>query len=108
MTTAEVRHQRGTLIVILLGLIFLGLLAALIFLTGKRPDPSKQSAAETLSVLPLRIRLRTLPSVTAPVVATESEGTKLMLLEDQGAWVRVQDGEGLSGWAERNNLERTT
>ena len=108
MTTAQVRHQRGTLIVILLGLVFLGLLAALIFLTGKRPLRDTTPASETLSVLPLRIRLRTLPTVTAPVVATESEGTKLTQLEDQGAWVRVQDPEGLSGWAERNSLERTS
>lgn len=108
MTTAQVRHQRGTLIVILLGVIFLGLLSALIFLTGKRPERQTDSRAETLSVLPLRIRLRTLPAVTAPVVATESEGTKLTQIEDQGAWVRVQDSEGLSGWAERNSLERTS
>ena len=108
MTSPPVRHQRGTLIVVLLGLIFLGLLAALIFLTGKRPAKDGASHAETLSVLPLRIRLRTLPSATAPVVATESEGTKLMQLEDQGAWVRVQDPDGLTGWAERNSLERTS
>jgi TonB family protein len=108
MTTAQVRHHRGTLIVIVLGLIFLGLLGALIFLTGKRPLPAGGAQAETLSVLPLRIRLRTLPTVTAPVVATESEGTKLIQLEDQGAWIRVQDPEGLSGWAERNSLERTS
>jgi TonB family protein len=108
MTTAQTRHQRGTLIVILLGLVFIGLLAALIFLTGKRPQRNGASAAESLSVLPIRIRLRTLPTATAPVVATESEGTKLMQLEDQGAWVRVQDPEGLNGWAERNSLERTS
>src|SRR2546423_9450104 len=108
MTTAQVPHQPGTVIGILLGLVFLALLAALIFLTGKRPVPGRGAQAETLSVLPLRIRLRTLPTVTAPFVATESEVTKLMLLEDQGGWVRVQDGEGLSGWAERNSLERTS
>lgn len=107
MTTAAVRHQRGTLIVILLGLIFLALLAALIFTTGKRPQRSQTTASETLAVLPLRVRLRTQPVPTAPVVATETQGTRLVQLEDQGAWVRVQDPEGLSGWAERNNLERT-
>ena len=108
MTTAHVRHQRGTFIVILLGLVFLALLSALIFLTGRRPERRNLPTSETLSVLPLRIRLRTLPSTTAPVAATESEGTKLMQLEDQGAWVRVQDPEGLNGWAERNSLERTS
>ncbi|HEY6844236.1 MAG TPA: TonB family protein [Thermoanaerobaculia bacterium] len=106
MTTAQVRHQRGTFIVILLGLIFLALLSALIFTTGKRPQRAA-SGSETLSVLPLRIRLRTQPSATAPVVATEPEGTKLVQLEDQGVWVRVQDPDGLTGWAERNSLERT-
>ena len=108
MTTAHVRHQRGTFIVILLGLIFLALLSALIFLTGRRPERQSMAKSETLSVLPMRIRLRTLPATTAPVVATESEGTKLIQLEDQGAWVRVQDPDGLSGWAERNSLERTS
>jgi protein TonB len=106
MTSAQVRHQRGTLIVILLGLIFLGLLSALIFTTGKRPTASA-SPSESLSVLPLRIRLRTEPNTRAPVVTTETEGTKLLLLEDRGAWVRVQDEQGTSGWAERNSLERT-
>ena len=29
------------------------------------------------------------------------------MLEDRGAWVRVQDDDGLTGWAERSQLERT-
>jgi len=107
MTSAQVRHQRGLLVVILLGIIFLALLAALIFTTGKRPIAGA-AESESLSVLPLRIRLRTQPSATAPVVATETEGTKLRALEDRGAWVRVQDEEGMAGWAERNSLERTS
>ncbi|HUJ13464.1 MAG TPA: TonB family protein [Thermoanaerobaculia bacterium] len=107
MTTAQVRHQRGTFIVILLGLVFLALLAALIFTTGKRPAHPTVASSETLSVLPLRVRLRTQPSASAAVVATEPEGTKLQQLEEQGEWVRVQDPDGLSGWTERNSLERT-
>lgn len=107
MTSAQVRHQRGLLVVILLGLIFLALLAALIFTTGKRPTASA-SPSESLSVLPLRIRLRTAPNARAPVVGTETEGTKLLLLDDRGGWVRVQDEQGLSGWVERNSLERTS
>jgi protein TonB len=42
------------------------------------------------------------------VVATATNGEKLIVLEDRGAWVRVQDEEGLAGWAERNALERTS
>lgn len=108
MTSAVVRHRRGTFVIILLGLIFLTLLGALIFTTGRRPTRDSAASAESLSVLPLRIRLRTEPNTAAAVVATESEGTRLLILEDRGAWVRVQDPEGLSGWAERNSLERTS
>jgi TonB family protein len=107
MTSAQLRHQRGLFVVILLGAIFLMLLAALIFTTGKRPA-AVANQSEALSVLPLRIRLRTEPNAAAPVVATETEGTKLTVLDDRGAWVRVQDEEGMSGWAERNALERTS
>src|SRR5260370_3713372 len=107
MTSAEVRHRRGLLVVILLGVIFLALLSALILASGKRPnDLSAQS--ESLSVLPLRVRLRTEPSTKSPVGATETEGRRLRVAEDGGAWVRVQDGEGIKGWTERNNLERTS
>ena len=109
MTSAQVRHRRGLLVVILLGAIFLALLSALIFTTGRRPDASVAAAqSESLSVLPLRIRLRTEPTTKAPVVATETEGVRLRVVEDRGAWVRVQDSEGISGWTERNSLERTS
>jgi len=56
----------------------------------------------------VRIRIRTQPTGRAAVVATATSGEQLQLLEDQGAWVRVQTGDGLTGWAERSNLERTS
>jgi protein TonB len=105
--SAQVRHHRGLLVVILLGVVFLTILSALILTAGKRPGPIS-GQAEPLAVLPLRIRLRTEPSARAPVVATATAGEKLILLEDRGSWVRVQNDEGLSGWAERNGLERTS
>jgi len=107
MTDPHTRHSRGLLVVILLGVIFFALLGLIIVNSGKRPGkPPAQS--ETLSVLPLRLRLRTQPAATAPVVSTATSGEKLIVLEDRGAWVRVQDEEGLAGWAERNALERTS
>lgn len=105
-SSAQVRHTRGLLVVIFLGLIFFALMAALILTTGKRSSP-RPGQAETLSVLPLRLRLRTEPAAQAPVVATATMGEKLTVLEDRDAWVRVQNDEGLNGWAERSNLERT-
>src|SRR4051794_2538865 len=102
------KHTRGTFIVIVLGVIFIGILAALIFTTGKKPPVETSTPSETLSVLPMRIRLRTEPTAKAPVVATATTGEKLTVLEDRGAWVRVQDEDGVAGWAERNSLERTS
>ncbi len=101
-------HTRGTFIVVVLGVIFIAILAALIFTTGKKPPPETTTPSESLSVLPMRIRLRTEPTAKAPVVATATNGEKLAVLEDRGAWVRVQDEDGVAGWAERNSLERTS
>jgi TonB family protein len=107
MTTADVRHTRGLLVVILLGVIFVALVSALVVFTGRRAGATRNQS-ETLSVLPMRIRMRTEPNGKAPVVATATSGEKLITLEDRGAWVRVQNEDGLSGWAERNSLERTS
>jgi TonB family protein len=107
MTTADVRHTRGLLVVILLGVIFVALVSALVVFTGRRTGATRNQS-ETLSVLPMRIRMRTEPNAKAPVVATATSGEKLITLEDRGAWVRVQNEDGLSGWAERNSLERTS
>jgi TonB family protein len=107
MPDAQTRHTRGLVVVIILGVIFFALLALLILHTGKRSD-APAAATETLSVLPLRLRLRTQPTANAPVVATATSGEKMMVLEDRGAWVRVQDDDGMTGWAERNSLERTS
>lgn len=107
MPDAQTRRARGLTVVIILGVIFFALLALLILRSGKRPA-APLTSSETLSVLSLRARLRTQPSANAPVVATAANGEKLIVLEDRGAWVRVQDDDGMTGWAERNSLERTS
>ncbi len=107
MPDAQTRHTRGLTVVIILGVIFFALLALLILRSGKPKEVAPQSS-ETLSVLSLRLRLRTQPTANAPVVATAANGEKLIVLEDRGAWVRVQDDDGMTGWAERNSLERTS
>jgi len=107
MPDATTRHTRGLTIVVILGVIFFALLALLIFRAGKHPDAPK-AASETLSVLSLRLRMRTQPTANSPVVATATNAEKLIVLEDRGAWVRVQDEDGMAGWAERNSLERTS
>ena len=103
---ARTRHNRGLLVVILLGVIFFAILGAII-LTPKHTGAATHATVENYTVLPLRIRLRTEPNAKAPVVATATTGEKLTLIEDRGSWVRVQDDDGLTGWAERSSLERT-
>jgi len=103
---AAKRHHSGLLVVIVLGIIFFVLLALLV-LSTKRESQHAATANETLTVLSPRIRLRTEPNAKAPVVATAVSGEKLILLEDHGTWSRVQDPDGLVGWAERSSLERT-
>jgi TonB family protein len=105
MTDARTRHGRGLAIVILLAIIFFTLLGLIIVKAGK-PRPRASTQAETLTVLPVRIRIRTEPNARAPVVTTASSGERVKLLEDRGAWVRVETADGLAGWAERANLER--
>src|SRR5512132_2791529 len=105
-TAAPRRHTSGLVLVMLLGIIFFPLLTLLVVYSGK-PKPKPAAKAETLTVLPIRVRLRTEPNAKAAVVATATTGEQLTQLADNGAWVRVQNSDGLAGWAERNNLERT-
>src|SRR3954462_15031475 len=95
---AAKRHTGGLAVVILLGIIFFVLLGLLVF-SSKHDSTQQQTANETLTVLSPRIRLRTEPNQKAAVVATAVAGEKLILVEDRGTWVRVQDPDGLAGWA---------
>lgn len=105
--SSQARGGRGLVVLVVLGVIFCGLIALIVLIAGrKRAEPPAQ--AETLTVLPQRARIRTEPNAKAPVVASATNGEKLILLEDRGAWTRVQDLEGLSGWVERSSLERTS
>lgn len=101
------RHVSGLVVVIFLGIVFFILLGLLVFSGSKKDHAPQQTGTETLTVLAPRIRLRTEPNPKAPVVATAVAGEKLLLVEEHGAWVRVQDPDNLVGWTERSSLERT-
>jgi TonB family protein len=107
MADAQTRHGRGLLVVAALAVIFFALLGMILVRKGATETPSAKIKEELL-VLPVRIRVRTEPNAKAPVVATATTGEHVVLLEDRGAWVHVQTADGLSGWAERANLERTS
>ncbi|HEX9982016.1 MAG TPA: TonB family protein [Thermoanaerobaculia bacterium] len=106
MPDPQTRHTRGLIVVIVLGVIFFTLLGLIILKSGEK-RPEGPAINETLTVLPMRIRVRTEANARAPVVATVNGGQQVLMLEDQGAWVRVRTAGGLEGWAERANLERT-
>src|SRR5246127_660494 len=101
------RNVSGLVVVIVLGVVFFVLLGLLVFSGAKKQQAAQQAGTETLTVLAPRIRLRTEPNAKAPVVATAVSGEKLLLVEEHGAWVRVQDPDNLVGWTERSSLERT-
>lgn len=107
MADPQTRHSRGLLVVIALAVIFFALLGMIILKSGNKAR-EEEKTVETLTVLPVRIRVRTEPNARAPVVATATTGERLTMLEDRGAWVRVQTSDELTGWAERVNLERTS
>lgn len=107
MADPQTRHSRGLLVVIALAILFFALLGMIVLRSGKGPREAEKTI-ETLTVLPVRIRVRTEPNARAPVVATATSGERLTMLEDRGAWVRVQNSDELTGWAERANLERTS
>src|SRR5258705_13740088 len=106
MADSQTRHGRGLLVVAALAVIFFSLLGLILVKNGA-PEANTTKTTEELTVLPVRIRVRTDPNARAAVVATATNGEHVTLLEDRGAWVRVQTTEGLAGWAERANLERT-
>ncbi len=107
MPDSSTRHKRGLFIVIALAVLFFALLAAIILNSSDGTSAEKAAKTEELTVLPVRIRIRTEPQARAAVVATATNGERVTMLEDRGAWVRVQTPDGLSGWAERSNLERS-
>jgi TonB family protein len=107
MADPHTRHSRGLIVVVALAVIFFTLLALIVFRTDTSAKTEDQPT-ETLTVLPVRIRVRTEPNARAPVVATATNGERVTMVEDRGAWVRVQTADGLAGWAERANLERTS
>lgn len=106
MADPQTRHGRGLLVVIFLALIFFALLAMIILRSGGEKE-ARQVASETMTVLPMRLRVRTEPNARAPVVTALSGGDHVTLLQDRGAWVRIRTSDGLTGWAERSALEKT-
>lgn len=61
-------------------------------------------SATQLSVQVRRGKLRARPSFLGKVVADVPYGTRVTVLEEKGAWSRVRDGAGHSGWIHTSAL----
>lgn len=96
----------GLAVVIGLAVIFFVLMVLLIG-ECRRDEPARVDAGPSeLFVIPARLRIRVQPSAKSPVIDHASRGEKLKVVESRGAWVRVETPRRLTGWAERNALER--
>lgn len=103
--TTERGGRNGVLILAVLALVFFALLGLIFLLATRETREPPKPAAANLFVVPSRLKLRTEPVATAPVVTSVERGGKLLLVEDRGAWVRVKAADGLEGWAERGSFE---
>ena len=98
------KRSAGVIVVIFMAIIFFAILAVLLSF-GRKGSHSPTLADESLFVIPVRLRIRTQPTAKAPVLTHATRGQKLRLLDDQGAWVRIETPDGVVGWAERSALE---
>lgn len=102
--TPATAGKRGPLVIAVLAIIFLTLLILLIrYSSREKPEPAGE--AVQFVVVPETLRIRTEPSAKAAIMTTSKRGARLTLVEDAGAWVRVEAGDGTVGWAERSALE---
>lgn len=104
-STARTRSAAGIVLIAFLAVVFIVLLALVI--RASRSDDANPATTESseVYVVPLGLRLRAEPNTRAEILATLPRGTKLTLLEMEGAWAQVRLADGRTGWTDRNALE---
>ncbi|HUF17895.1 MAG TPA: TonB family protein [Thermoanaerobaculia bacterium] len=96
--------KRGPLVIAVLAIIFLTLLVLLIRYSSRERREAPRETVQFV-VIPETLRIRSEASAKADVMTTSKRGDRLTLVEDAGAWVRVELADGMVGWAERSALE---
>lgn len=106
-STRRAHNTQGIWVILVLGVIFFGIVIALLVSTGREPRPEVEPL-EDLYVVPSSLRLRTEPNLEAPIVANLDRREKLEQLAQEGSWVQARRSDGTIGWAERTYLETAT
>ena len=106
MSTEETeirRNRSGLFIVIALAVVFFVLLALIIH--GVKKSTNEKPDTRVVYVIPAKLRVRTDPTAKAAVADNVFQSERLLMLEAQGAWAKVQTPKNIIGWAERSALE---
>lgn len=98
------RSAAGIALIAFLAVVFVVLLVLVLRSSRTDSTPAMRDTSEVY-VVPLGLRLRAEPNTRAQIIATLPRGTRLTLLEMDGAWARVRTEEGRTGWTDRNALE---
>lgn len=107
MTEASAAGRRpakaGAIIILVLGMLFLLLLAGLLSLGGRRPE-RVETRSKNYYVIAPKVRIRTESQAKAPVLATIDREAKVEIVEEAGLWAKVKTADGIVGWVERSYI----
>jgi len=95
--------KAGMLVILLLGMVFMLILAGLLTLGGRRPDRVETRSRNYYVIAP-KLRIRTEAQARAPVLATMDREAKVEIVEESGVWVKIRTADGIVGWAERSYI----
>lgn len=64
----------------------------------KTPEVSRPIAQRTTEIALPFVNLRQGPSMDSKIIKVLKKGTKLMVLQEKGGWLRIQLEDGTEGW----------
>ncbi|MFA6957827.1 MAG: TonB family protein [Thermoanaerobaculia bacterium] len=95
--------KAGTIIILVLGMVFLLILAGLLSLGGRRPE-RVEARSKYYYVITPKLKVRTEAQAKAPVLATIDREAKVEIVEESGIWAKIKTADGIVGWAERSYI----
>jgi TonB family protein len=95
--------KAGMIVILVLGMVFMLLLAGLLSLGGRRPDRIEGRSKNYYVIAP-KLRIRTEAQAKAPVLATIDREAKVEIVEESGIWAKIRTADGIVGWAERSYI----